>query len=33
MGLTILMLVFGVGVVVGMPVAFAMGIAAASAFW
>ncbi|MGJ8609710.1 MAG: TRAP transporter large permease [Octadecabacter sp.] len=33
MGLTILMLVFGVGVVIGMPVAFAMGIAAASAFW
>jgi tripartite ATP-independent transporter DctM subunit len=33
MGLTILMLIFGVGVVVGMPVAFAMGIAAASAFW
>ncbi|SFR45792.1 TRAP transporter large permease [Litoreibacter janthinus] len=33
MGLTILLLVFGLLVVVGMPVAFAMGIAAASAFW
>jgi tripartite ATP-independent transporter DctM subunit len=33
MGLTILLLVFGGLVVVGMPVAFAMGIAAASAFW
>ncbi|MBB5721673.1 tripartite ATP-independent transporter DctM subunit [Loktanella ponticola] len=33
MGLLILMLVFGLLVVVGMPVAFAMGIAAASAFW
>ena len=33
MGLLILMGVFGVGVVIGMPVAFAMGIAAASAFW
>jgi len=33
MGLAILMLVFGAGVVIGMPVAFAMGIAAASAFW
>jgi tripartite ATP-independent transporter DctM subunit len=33
MGLLILMLVFGAGVVIGMPVAFAMGIAAASAFW
>lgn len=33
MGLTILLLVFGFFVVVGMPVAFAMGIAAASAFW
>ena len=33
MGLTILLLVFGILVVVGMPVAFAMGLAAASAFW
>ena len=33
MGLTILLAVFGIGVVIGMPVAFAMGIAAASAFW
>ena len=33
MGLTILMLTFGICVIVGMPVAFAMGIAAASAFW
>ncbi len=33
MGLAILLCVFGVGVVIGMPVAFAMGIAAASAFW
>ena len=33
MGLTILLCVFGFGVVIGMPVAFAMGIAAASAFW
>ena len=33
MGLAILLGVFGVGVVIGMPVAFAMGIAAASAFW
>ena len=33
MGLLILMFVFGGLVVVGMPVAFAMGIAAASAFW
>ena len=33
MGLLILMFVFGLLVVVGMPVAFAMGIAAASAFW
>ncbi|WP_368186959.1 TRAP transporter large permease [Aestuariibius sp. HNIBRBA575] len=33
MGLMILLLVFGLLVVVGMPVAFAMGIAAASAFW
>lgn len=33
MGLTILLLTFGIFVVVGMPVAFAMGIAAASAFW
>lgn len=33
MGLLILMLAFGVLVVIGMPVAFAMGIAAASAFW
>jgi len=32
-GLAILLGVFGVGVVIGMPVAFAMGIAAASAFW
>jgi tripartite ATP-independent transporter DctM subunit len=32
-GLAILLGVFGVGVVVGIPVAFAMGIAAASAFW
>ncbi|OSP55315.1 TRAP transporter large permease [Pseudoruegeria sp. SK021] len=33
MGLALLLGVFGVGVVIGMPVAFAMGIAAASAFW
>jgi tripartite ATP-independent transporter DctM subunit len=33
MGLAILLCVFGVGVVVGAPVAFAMGIAAASAYW
>ncbi len=33
MGLIILLCVFGGGVVIGMPVAFAMGIAAASAFW
>ena len=33
MGLTILMLTFGGFVVIGMPVAFAMGIAAAAAFW
>ena len=33
MGLTILLGVFALGVVIGMPVAFAMGIAAASAFW
>ncbi|WP_390910813.1 TRAP transporter large permease subunit [Pseudosulfitobacter sp. SM2401] len=33
MGLTILLLTFCVLVVVGMPVAFAMGLAAASAFW
>lgn len=33
MGLAILLCVFGVGVVIGVPVAFAMGIAAASAFW
>jgi len=32
-GLAILLSVFGVGVVIGAPVAFAMGIAAASAFW
>ena len=33
MGLAILLAVFGTGVVIGMPVAFAMGIAAASDFW
>ncbi len=33
MGLTILLGVFGVGVVIGAPVAFAMGFAAAAAFW
>jgi tripartite ATP-independent transporter DctM subunit len=33
MGLAILLCVFGVGVIVGAPVAFAMGIAAAAAFW
>lgn len=33
MGLTILLGVFAAGVVIGMPVAFAMGIAAACAFW
>ncbi len=33
MGLAILMAVFALGVLIGMPVAFAMGIAAASAFW
>ncbi len=33
MGLAILLGVFALGVVIGMPVAFAMGIAAASAFW
>lgn len=33
MGLTILLGAFFVGVVIGMPVAFAMGIAAACAFW
>ena len=33
MGLGILLFVFGFGVVIGVPVAFAMGIAAASAFW
>jgi tripartite ATP-independent transporter DctM subunit len=32
-GLAILLCVFGVGVVIGAPVAFAMGIAAAAAFW
>jgi tripartite ATP-independent transporter DctM subunit len=33
MGLAILLCVFGFGVVIGAPVAFAMGIAAAAAFW
>ncbi|MEM5500324.1 TRAP transporter large permease [Ahrensia kielensis] len=33
MGLAILLGVFAIGVVMGMPVAFAMGIAAATAFW
>lgn len=33
MGLAILLLAFSAGVVIGIPVAFAMGIAAASAFW
>ncbi|MDO6591179.1 TRAP transporter large permease [Loktanella sp. D2R18] len=33
MGLLILLGVFGAGVVIGLPVAFAMGIAAASAMW
>ena len=33
MGLTLLLIVFGLCVVMGVPVAFAMGIAAASAFW
>ncbi|PTX56301.1 tripartite ATP-independent transporter DctM subunit [Litoreibacter ponti] len=33
MGLTLLLVIFGFGVVIGMPVAFAMGIAAATAFW
>ncbi|MFY0594787.1 MAG: TRAP transporter large permease [Cognatishimia sp.] len=33
MGLAILLGVFGVGVVIGMPVAFAMGISALIAFW
>ncbi len=33
MGLAILLAVFGIGVVIGMPVAFAMGIAAATAFY
>ncbi|TCS66334.1 TRAP transporter large permease [Primorskyibacter sedentarius] len=33
MGLAILLCVFGAGVVIGAPVAFAMGIAAAAAFW
>ena len=33
MGLTILLVIFGGCVVLGVPVAFAMGIAAASAFW
>jgi tripartite ATP-independent transporter DctM subunit len=33
MGLTILLVVFGICVVLGVPVAFAMGVAAASAFW
>ncbi|MEP5152515.1 TRAP transporter large permease [Planktotalea sp.] len=33
MGLTILLGIFGASVVLGVPVAFAMGIAAASAFW
>lgn len=33
MGLAILMGMFGLGIVIGMPVAFAMGIAAATAFW
>lgn len=33
MGLALLLGMFGVGVVIGMPVAFAMGIAAAIAFW
>ncbi|SFA95775.1 TRAP transporter, DctM subunit [Poseidonocella pacifica] len=33
MGLFILLAVFGAGIVIGAPVAFAMGIAAASAFW
>lgn len=33
MGLAILLCVFSLGVLIGAPVAFAMGIAAASAFW
>lgn len=33
MGLALLLLVFAVGVVIGMPVAFALGVAALSAFW
>ncbi|MEP3347146.1 MAG: TRAP transporter large permease [Litoreibacter sp.] len=33
MGLAILLCVFGVGVVIGAPVAFAMGFAALAAFW
>ncbi len=33
MGLAILLGVFAIGIVIGMPVAFAMGIAAATAFW
>ena len=33
MGLTILLGIFGVSVVIGIPVAFAMGIAALTAFW
>ena len=33
MGLAILLGVFGAGVIIGAPVAFAMGIAAAAAFW
>ncbi len=33
MGLALLLLVFAFGVVIGMPVAFALGVAALSAFW
>ncbi len=33
MGLAILLGVFAIGVVIGIPVAFALGIAAVSAFW
>ena len=33
MGLAILLGVFGISVVLGVPVAFAMGISAAAAFW
>jgi hypothetical protein len=33
MGLLLLLTLFGVGVIIGVPVAFALGIAAFAAFW